>query len=123
MMRNRQAGMTAIGFILVVVVLGLIGFGVIQLVPVYLENMKILQVLNQTKTNLDGQNASAIEIRKSLAKRANIEALYEVNPAKDFVIKRSPEGYRVTIDYARKKAYFANVSLLAEFEHSVEIIR
>jgi len=52
MMRNRQTGMTAIGFILVVVVLGLIGFGVIQLVPVYLENMKILQVLNQTKTNL-----------------------------------------------------------------------
>jgi len=123
MMRNRQTGMTAIGFILVVVVLGLIGFGVIQLVPVYLENMKILQVMNQTKTNLDGQNSSVVDIRKALAKRANIEALYDVDPKKDFVIKRSPEGFSVTIDYDRKKAYFYNVSLLAEFEHSVEIIR
>ena len=122
-MRNRQTGMTAIGFILIIVVLGLIGFGVIQLVPVYLENMKILQVMNQTKTNLDGQNASVVDIRKALAKRANIEALYDVDPKKDFVIKRSPEGFSVTIDYARKKAYFYNVSLLAEFEHSVEIIR
>ena len=123
MMRNRQTGMTAIGFILVVVVLGLIGFGVIQLVPVYLENMKILQVMNQTKTNLDGQNSSLVEIRKALTKRANIESLYDVNAEKDFIIKRSPNGYNVTIDYARKKAYFSNVSLLAEFEHSVEIIR
>ena len=123
MMRNRQTGMTAIGFILIIVVLGLIGFGVIQLVPVYLENMKIQQVLNQTKTSLDGQNSSPVDIRKALAKRANIEALYDVDPKKDFVIKRSPEGFSVTIDYARKKAYFYNVSLLAEFEHSVEIIR
>ena len=123
MMRNRQTGMTAIGFILIVVVLGLIGFGVIQLVPVYLENMKIQQVLNQTKTSLDGQNSGPIDIRKALAKRANIEALYDVDPKKDFVIKRSPQGFSVTIDYERKKAYFANVSLLAEFEHSVEIIR
>jgi hypothetical protein len=123
MMRNRQTGMTAIGMVLVLVVLGLIGFGVIQLVPVYLENMKIQQVMKQTKANLDGQNANITDIRKALAKRANIEALYDVNPAKDFVIKRSQEGYSVTMDYARKKPYFANVSLLAEFENSVEIIR
>jgi hypothetical protein len=85
--------------------------------------MKIVQVLNQTKTNLDGQNASATEIRKALAKRADIESLYDVDPAKDFIIKRSPKGYSVSIDYERRKQYVANVYLVAEFEHTVEITR
>jgi hypothetical protein len=122
-MRKRQEGMTAIGLIAVVVVLGLIFFGVIQLVPVYLENMKIVQVLNQTKIDLDGQNASVKMIRDALAKRSNIESLYDVDPAKDFVVKRVPTGYRVSIDYERRRNYVANVYLLAEFDHAVEIIR
>lgn len=122
-MRKRQEGMTAIGLIVVVVVLGLIGFGVIQLVPVYLENMKIVQVLNQTKIDLDGQNASVKMIRDALAKRSDIESLYDVDPAKDYVVKRSPAGYRVSMDYERRRAFVANVYLLAEFDHAVEIIR
>ena len=98
MMRNNQRGMTAIGFIMVLAVLGLIGFGILQMVPVYLESMKIVQVLNQTKTDLDGQNSSVDEIRNSISKRANIEALYDVNARKDFTIKRSANGYTVEVD-------------------------
>ena len=123
MMRKDQRGITTIGFIMVLAVLGLIGFAVIQLVPVYLENMKIIQVLNQTKTDLDGQNASIEDIRKSIDKRVNIEGLYGVNPRKDFSVKRGGNGYTVSTDYERRRAYVANIYLLAEFEHSVEIIR
>jgi hypothetical protein len=123
MMRNNQRGMTAIGFILVLAVLGLISFGVLQLVPVYLESMKIVQVLKQTKTDLDGQNADIDKIRNSLDKRVNIEALYDVDVRKDFTIKRSGTGYKVGMAYERRRAYVANVYLLAVFDHSVEIIR
>jgi hypothetical protein len=123
MMRNNQRGMTAIGFILVLAVLGLISFGVLQMVPVYLESMKIVQVLKQTKTDLDGQNADIDEIRNSIAKRVNIEGLYDVNPRKDFTIKRTGNGYAVGMAYERRRAYVANVYLLAVFDHSVEIIR
>jgi hypothetical protein len=123
MMHNNQRGMTAIGFILVLAVLGLISFGVLQMVPVYLESMKIVQVLKQTKTDLDGQNADIDKIRDSIAKRANIEALYDVDPRKDFTIKRIGNGYKVSMVYERRRAYVANVYLLAVFDHSVEIIR
>jgi hypothetical protein len=123
MMRNNQRGMTAIGFILVLAVLGLISFGVLQMVPVYLESMKIVQVLKQTKTDLDGQNADIDKIRNSIDKRVNIEALYDVDVRKDFTIKRSGTGYTVGMAYERRRAYVANVYLLAVFDHSVEIIR
>ena len=123
MMHKRQRGMTAIGFILVLSVLGLIGFGVLQLVPVYLESMKIVQVLKQTKNDLDGQNADVDEIRKAIDKRVNIEGLYDVVPRKDFTIKRSANGFTVGMAYERRRAYVYNIYLLAVFDHSVEIIR
>ena len=123
MMRRNQQGITAIGLIMVLAILGLISFAVIQMVPVYLENMKIVQVLKQTKSDLDGQNASADDIRTALDKRVNIEGLYDVNARKDFEIKRSGNGFTVAMAYERRRAYVANVYLLAVFDNSVEIIR
>ncbi len=123
MMRKSQRGITTIGLIMVLAILGLVSFAVIQMVPVYLENMKIVQVLKQTKSDLDGQNASADDIRTAIDKRVNIEGLYDVNPRKDFEIKRSGNGYSVRMAYERRRAYVANVYLLAVFDNSVEIIR
>ena len=122
-MRKQQQGMTAIGFVMMLVVFGFIAFGVIQLVPVYLENMKVVQVLNQVKSDLDGQNASLMDIRKSLEKRVDIEDLRDINWRTDFVISRSGNGYYVSTEYERVKSFVANVYLLAEFEHEVEILR
>jgi len=123
MMRKSQRGITTIGLIMVLAILGMVSFAVIQMVPVYLENMKIVQVLKQTKSDLDGQNASADDIRTAIDKRVNIEGLYDVNPRKDFEIKRSGNGYNVRMAYERRRAYVANVYLLAVFDNSVEIIR
>jgi hypothetical protein len=115
--------MTTIGFILVLAVLGLIAFGVIQMVPVYLENMRIVQILNQTKSSLDGQNASVAEIRETIEKRIDIEGLREVNARKDFEVKRSRNGYSISVDYERRRSYIANIYLLAVFDYSVEVVR
>jgi hypothetical protein len=123
MMRKSQRGITTIGLIMVLAVLGLISFAVIQMVPVYLENMKIVQVLKQTKTDLDGQNASADDIRSGLDKRVNIEGLYDVDARKDFEIKRGGNGYNVRMAYERRMPYVANIYILAVFDNSVEIIR
>ena len=122
-MRNQQQGMTTLGLLMLLAVFGFIAFGVLQLVPIYLENMKVVQVLNQTKTDLDGQNATVVEIRKSLGKRVSIEDLYDIEHKKDFVIKRSEAGQKVSSTYSRKVKYVANLYLLAEFHHEVEVTR
>jgi hypothetical protein len=123
MMQKQQRGMTGLGLVMLLAVFGFIALGVLQMVPVYLENMKIVQVLNQIKDELDGQNPTVTDIRKSLGKRVNIESLREVNYIKDFKIARSELGYNVSTTYSRKKRYIANLYLLAEFDHAVEIKR
>jgi hypothetical protein len=122
-MHSKQRGMTFIGIVILVAVFGLIGFGVIQLVPVYLENMKVVQSVNQVKVELDSNKADAVAIRKALRKRFVVEDLRDMDVKKDFIIERVGVGYRVTADYERRRPYLANIYLLAEFEHSVEIVR
>ena len=122
-MRKQQQGMTTIGLIILVAFIGLFGFGILQMVPVYLENMRIQQIMNQTKINLDGQKASVVEIRAALSKGANVESLYDIDVRKDFDIKRTGTGFTVSTDYERQKAFVANVYLTAKFSHEVEIIR
>ena len=122
-MHSTQRGMTFIGKLILVAVLGLIGFGVLQLVPVYLENMKVVQSLNQVKVELDKNSADAVAIRKALRKRFVVEDLRDMDVKRDFLIERIDGGYKVTADYERRRAYVANIYLLVEFTHSVEIVR
>ncbi len=122
-MREKQQGMTLIGVVILVAVLGFYAFGIIQLVPVYLENMKVVQVMNQVKSDLDGQNATIRDIKRALEKRVDVEDLRTFDWKENFIITRSSEGYSITTDYERQKVFFANVSLLAEFTHEVQITR
>ena len=122
-MHSTQRGMTFIGMLILVAVLGLIGFGVLQLVPVYLENMKVVQSLNQVKVELDKNSADAVAIRKALRKRFVVEDLRDMDVKRDFLIERIDGGYKVTADYERRRGYVANIYLLVEFTHSVEIVR
>jgi hypothetical protein len=122
-MRKQQRGMTTIGLVMLLAVFGLIAFGILQLIPVYLENMKVVQVLNQVKGEFDGQNASLAQIKTAIGKRVNIEDLRGFDWRKDFVITRSPNGFFINAEYDRQKTYVANVSLLVEFEHEVEITK
>jgi len=122
-MQSKQRGMTFIGLLILALVLGSLGFGLLQLAPVYLENMKVVQSVNQVKIELDGARADPDVIRKALTKRLIVEDLRQIDVKKDFIIERGKDGYNLTAAYERRRDYIANVSLLADFEYKVEIRR
>ena len=68
-MRNRQQGMTAIGMLVLAAIVFLIGYAALRLTPIYLEHMKVLQILNDVKIELDGQEASVARVRASIGNR------------------------------------------------------
>lgn len=119
-MRSRQTGMTAMGFMLIAAMVGLIGFAGLKLSPAYLENMKIRRILSDVKLNLDGQAPTPQSIRHSIDNRINIEMVYGLK-ARDFIIEKTEGGYRVAAVYERTEPFIANVSLLVSFDDEVEI--
>ena len=65
-MRQRQKGMTLIGFLLTAIIAGAIVFAGLRLVPIYLEYMKVESVMNGARDEFNGQSPSAPVVRASI---------------------------------------------------------
>ena len=121
-MRYRQRGITAIGFVLIAAIAVIIGFAILRLMPMYMEQMKIAQVLSDVKSELDGQAPNPTSISKSLKKRLDVESVSAVE-AQDFAITKTEYGYELGIFYEDRTSYLGNLYLVLEFDNSVEIRR
>jgi len=120
----KQQGITAMGLIALLILLGLLGYGGLKLFPIYLEQMKIAGILNDVKFELNGQNPSLQVIKSEINKRLNIEMIADMDKrAKDFKISKSENGYMLRAKYERRTPYLANIHLLVTFDRSVEINR
>ena len=116
----RQRGMTAIGMLILAIIVGLLGFAVLKLVPVYLEHYKVVSVLDGVKKELDGQNPTRTDIRKSIEKRMVVESLNAID-IDDVKVTKEGSGYVVSAQYEQRRPFIANVSFVVSFEKAVEI--
>jgi len=121
-MRTQQRGMTFIGLLFTLAVIGIIVFAALRLVPVYLEHMKIVTVMDGVSADLDGTNPSLTQVRQGLDSRLYIEGVKVVRTG-DFKIEKADNGYRMTLAYEQTAPYIANISFLVNFSRSVEVRR
>jgi hypothetical protein len=72
-MRNRQQGMTFIGLLCILVLLGVVVYAGIRLAPLYLNYMKIARTMESVATEVKGENPDPGAIRNLLDRHFNIE--------------------------------------------------
>jgi len=63
---RRQRGMTFIGLLCILALLGLIGYAGLRLVPLYLNYMKVARSMHATASELKSDNPDPGAIRRSL---------------------------------------------------------
>ncbi len=120
-MRRNQQGATAAGFIIMALIVGMIAFGGIRVIPIYLEHMKVSTLLQDVKEDLDGTKPSAALIRSALNKRINVEMIRDLD-ARQFKITKTKVGtLSISVSYERRERYLGNVYLVVVFDESVEI--
>jgi hypothetical protein len=120
-MQSRQAGVTALGFLLLATVFGLVGFGGIKLAPLYMQKMTINTVLNDLKEEYDGAGATTAALRRTLVQRLYLEGI-RIDP-EDIVISPTNVGYNVGIEYDNRASFIADVSFLVAVDERIEIRR
>jgi hypothetical protein len=120
--RHGQQGITAIGFIMIAAMVGLIGYGALRLFPVYQTQFKIAKLMSDLKSEYDGNDPNPTRLAAAIEKRLDIESV-DYPSRKDFTITKTDEGYLVKVSYEDQVPYIANISLLAAFENSAEIAR
>jgi len=120
--RRRQRGITVLGFLILAALFGVIGLAAIKVTPMYIKNMRLSKVLEDTQQELNGKGANPQNIRVEIAKRFSIE---DINlPMESIKITQNKtNGYSVRIDYENRVPYIADIWLLIVFDKQVEIRR
>jgi Domain of unknown function (DUF4845) len=119
--RHRQAGITALGFLILAALVGVVGLAVIKVFPMYLKNMRMTQVLEDVENELSGQSPTPVTIRQEVAKRFSIE---DINIDLDMMkITQSKNGYSLRMQYEERAPYIAGIYLVMVYDKQVEIRR
>ncbi|MDH2919204.1 MAG: DUF4845 domain-containing protein [Sideroxydans sp.] len=118
MNKSKQTGFSFGNFLIILVLLvfgAMFGF---KLIPAYMENGKVQNMLEAISHDPDMQTASIAELRSSFDKRASVNWVTTVKGA-DLVIEKGQDGRPVlsTSNEVRIKL-MGNMTLLLEFNPS-----
>ena len=118
----REAGVTAVGFIILAIFVGLFAFATIRLMPVYLNYMKVAGVLNGVFDEYDGQNPTGSAIRMSISRRFGVESVSVISHREVKVIPDNA-GYLVVANYDHTAPFIGNIHFTVKFNKEVLVRR
>ncbi|MFZ0501936.1 MAG: DUF4845 domain-containing protein [Steroidobacteraceae bacterium] len=119
-MLARQRGVTAIGWVILLVPFAIIIYAGIRLTPVYLNYMAVVRSLNETTTEYASGGATPDAIRSSLQKRFDVEGI-DYPATKDINITRNGRGWTVEAAYYDQAPLFAHITLQVQFDKTVQL--
>ena len=119
--RHSQAGITALGLLILALLVGVVGFGVLKVTPMYLKNMRMTAILEDVQREMSGNGATPVAIRNELARRFSVE---DVNlDVEAFKITQNNKGYTLRVQYEERASYVADIFLVIAYDKQVEITR
>lgn len=114
---KKAQGITLIGFVFVLGILGFFFYAGMQVVPVYMDHMSVVKAMKTAAS--EGANQSPAEIKTRISKLLYISYVDQVKP-NDFKVVRG-NGRQIQVKYTVEKEFLANMSLLMKFEDSVPL--
>ena len=113
---SRQSGMTLIGLIMYAFIAFFVAILLMKVVPLYLTDQKITSIFTQLK-NFHGDPR---EIRSTIDKQMDINEIDNIT-SKDFKITPMGSGSHVVYNYEGRADIVGNLSIVASFEHQVNV--
>lgn len=112
MQKQRQRGISLVGLIVVIAILGCIGLLGMQIVPTYLEYRAIQGAIERAKR--DGGD-SVKGIQASFSKSAEVGYITAIS-SRDLLIERQGGEFEISFAYEKKIPLVGPASLLMEYE-------
>jgi hypothetical protein len=120
-MQHRQRGMTMIGILVLVVVVGAWVYAGIRMTPKYLEYMRIASTLEKVRDEFDANpGTTEFMLRKAVERHFDIE-MVNVITSNDIEITKDGGMFTMRAAYEDTVPLVYNVSFLLEFDKSVEV--
>jgi hypothetical protein len=119
-MRTRQRGVTAIGWLVLLIPFAIVIYAGIRLTPVYLNYMKVSRTLDSLADQYSGGGATLEGIQTSIEKHFEIDEV-DYPTLKDISISRNGEGWQVEAAYDDQAPLFAGITLQVQFDKTVTL--
>lgn len=110
--KTKQSGVSILGLIFVLVILGLIGVLALKIVPTVTEYMTIKKSIVVAKAG-----SSIPDIRASFDKQADVGYVESIS-GKDLDIVKTADGFEVSFAYEKKIPLFGPASLVIDYAGS-----
>ena len=115
---KRQNGMTAIGWLIVLALIGFFVLLTLRMLPSYLEFYKVVATLDSLEK--ESGLATPADILRRLERLYDISYVETIQP-KEVIIKPVGPDFKVIADYESRKHLFANVDVLMSFYKEVMV--
>ncbi len=119
--KRLQRGITFWGISFVLGVLAFALFLTFNLLPPYLEDVKVKSALDSLVRQPDIATMSKADIAAALDKRFDIDSVTTVKPAKHLFVETRGKVKVIRISYEAVVPLVYNVSALLEFNHAKEV--
>jgi Tfp pilus assembly protein PilE len=116
----RQRGITLIGFIFVLIVVGFFGYMVMVLGPAYNEYYGVVKAMNTVAGNAQ-PNTDFQTLRLAMDKQFNVGYVSSVDAKQAKLIRDKTLGNVLALDYEVRKPFLYNVDFVVKFSHSVPV--
>lgn len=119
---REQSGITLIGFLVVLMVLGFFAFLIMRLFPVYSEYYSVRQAMKAVAAEPGIATRTPEQVKEALDRRFNIS--YVTTPKRNNVrVARQGGNYTLNVRYERRGALLYNLEYIATFDHTETLTR
>jgi hypothetical protein len=121
-MKSKQSGVTLIGFLIIIAVVGFFGYMAMKLLPSYSEFMGVGKAMTQIATE-ESNGKSLDDIRRNLMRKMDFQYVDDatIKPT-DITIQRDAGGTsQLHVEYDKQIPFMYNISFLLHFEKSVTL--
>ena len=119
-MRKHQRGITAIGWLILMLPFAIVFYAGIRVSPLYLNYMKVVHSLDSVASEVSNDGQSADGLRNAVDKHFQIESV-DYPDKKDLKITRVNNVWQIEASYDDQSPLFSNIAILITFDKIVKL--
>lgn len=118
--KGRQRGISLVGGLILLVLVGGWVYGAIRVIPAYIEDGEIATTLKGVRN--DARTLPLRDIQRELIDQLNINSINDVNP-NEFKFTENGDNLTISINHPIEKTLIGNLSFVVHSHHSITVTR
>lgn len=121
-MQGKAKGITLIGFVILLGILGFFAYLAMRLIPMYVEYFGVVKAMEQVRSEPGAAQKSLDEIRRELSLKFDTQYVDSTSvPPSAIQLKREAGGSTLRIAYEKRVSFMYNIDLVGKFDKSINL--